>query len=180
LTAQLRVPLGFALGAVFVIFARPRAGLLPIGLAIALTGLLIRAWAAGHIRKNETLSITGPYAHVRNPLYVGSFLLATGFAIVWSFWFLLLVVAFFVFVYAPTIREELLELRELFPGVYPTYEANVPLLFPRLRAWQPGSAIAGQDAEFSVARYMRHSEWKASLGFAAGAAWLSARLLLHF
>ena len=76
-----RVPLGFLVGGLYLFFARANPVTLGIGAAIAFVGVLIRAWAAGHIVKNSQLATTGPYAHVRNPLYFGSFLLAAGFAI---------------------------------------------------------------------------------------------------
>ncbi len=76
-----RVPLGFVCGALFFVFARPRPLTLFVGGAIALLGLGLRAWAAGHIRKNAALATSGPYAYTRNPLYLGSFLLGVGFSI---------------------------------------------------------------------------------------------------
>ncbi len=71
----MRVPLGFLFGAVFLIFARPERVTLIIGGIIAVVGVLIRAWASGHIRKNQNLAVSGPYAYTRNPLYLGSFVL---------------------------------------------------------------------------------------------------------
>jgi len=78
---RLRLPLGFVLGIAYLIFARPTALTLAVGGAIAFVGVLTRGWASGHISKNERLATTGPYAHTRNPLYFGSFLIAAGFAI---------------------------------------------------------------------------------------------------
>src|SRR5499427_1021080 len=76
-----RVPLGFACAALFRFFVQPTTGTLLIGAAVALPGLLLRAWASGHLRKNEALATTGPYAYTRNPLYLGSFLIGIGFTI---------------------------------------------------------------------------------------------------
>ena len=175
-----RLPFGFLLGIVFLLFATPARELLPFGIAIAFVGLCIRAWAAGHIDKNSRLATTGPYAHVRNPLYLGSFLLALGFALVWEWWFVLLVIAFFVLIYAPTIQQERAAMASRFPAEYPEYEANVPLFFPRLSPWQPATASGTEEVAvgFDVRRYMRHAEWKAALGFAAGTAWLVIRMQL--
>ena len=78
---RFRVPLGFLFAAIFLIFAKPELLTLFMGGAIAVVGLLVRAWAAGHIRKNQTLAVSGPYAHTRNPLYLGSFILGVGFTI---------------------------------------------------------------------------------------------------
>ena len=103
---RLRVPLGFVAGALYL-WAATRSpwltwGSLALGAAVAIVGLLIRAWAAGHIVKNDRLATTGPSAHTRNPLYLGSFLIAAGFAIAAHWSLLLLVIAFFAAVYAPT------------------------------------------------------------------------------
>ena len=73
---RLRLPLGFILGITYLIFARPTPLTLAVGGAIALIGVLVRAWASGHISKNERLATSGPYAHTRNPLYFGSFCFA--------------------------------------------------------------------------------------------------------
>ena len=78
---RLRVPLGFLFAGLYLVFARPTPGSLLLGMPLALAGLIVRGWAAGHIVKNERLATSGPYAHTRNPLYFGSFLIAAGFAI---------------------------------------------------------------------------------------------------
>src|SRR5207253_870079 len=76
-----RVPLGFACAALFLVLARPRPLTLIIGGAVALPGLALRTWASGHLRKNDALAVSGPYAYTRNPLYLGSFLIGLGFTI---------------------------------------------------------------------------------------------------
>src|SRR5258705_13759457 len=81
-----RVPLGFACAAVFFLLAKPSPATLLVGASVSLLGLSIRAWAAGHIRKNQELATSGPYAYTRNPLYLGSFLLGLGFTIASGRW----------------------------------------------------------------------------------------------
>ena len=103
---KVRLRIGFLFGIAYLIFARPTPGSLLLGLPVAFVGLLIRAWAAGHIVKNEQLTTTGPYAHTRNPLYFGSFLIAAGFAMAAHWSLLLVVIALFVFIYGPTIEKE--------------------------------------------------------------------------
>src|SRR5207237_10202837 len=76
-----RVPLGFACAALFFLLARPTPLTLLIGAIVAVPGLALRAWASGHLRKNESLAIGGPYAYTCNPLYLGSFLLGLGFTV---------------------------------------------------------------------------------------------------
>jgi protein-S-isoprenylcysteine O-methyltransferase Ste14 len=173
---KVRLRIGFLFGIAYLIFARPTAGGLLLGLPVAFAGLLVRAWAAGHIVKNEQLTTTGPYAHTRNPLYFGSFLIAAGFALAAHWSLLLVVIALFVFIYAPTIEQERAGLRSKFPDDYGSYEANVPAFAPRLTPWQGRS----EAESFSFSLYMRQREWQAGLAFAAASAFLIARSKLGF
>ena len=101
------MPLGFLCGAAFIFFARPTPRALLIGASVSLLGLALRAWAAGHIRKNAQLATSGPYAFTRNPLYLGSFLLGLGFTIASGRVILgLLFAALFLGIYLPVMRVE--------------------------------------------------------------------------
>lgn len=172
LAKALRMPLGFLIGALYLAFARPEPLPLAVGGSIALIGLLVRGWASGHIRKNEQLAISGPYAYTRNPLYFGSFLIAAGFAIAAHWSLLLLVIAFFVLVYAPKIEAERVNILGRFPTEYPNYAENVPAFFPRRTAW---TGESGVDDRFSFDLYMKHGEWKAALVFVIAMIWLALR-----
>ncbi len=173
LIQRARVPLGFVMGALFLWLA-PRytttASLVGGGI-VALIGVAIRAWATGHIVKNQTLTTSGPYAHTRNPLYFGSFLLALGFAICTHWVAILLVGVFWLVVYKPTIERERDFLRDVYGSAYSEYEANVPAFLPRVSAWS-GPAGADRSAGFSVPLYLRHNEWQAGLGAIAVMLWL--------
>ena len=173
---KVRLRIGFLFGIAYLVFARPTPGGLWLGLPIAFAGLLVRAWAAGHIVKNEQLTMTGPYAHTRNPLYFGSFLIAAGFALAAHWSLLLVVIALFVFIYGPTIEQERSEIRSRFPADYPQYEANVPAFAPRLTPWRGQTATES----FSLSLYMRQREWQAGLAFVAASVWLIARSTLGF
>ena len=146
---------------------------LALGALVALAGVLVRAWASGHIRKNATLATTGPYAHTRNPLYFGSFLIAAGFAMAAHWSLMLVVIAFFVLIYAPTMERERANIRGRFPEEFAVYERNVPAFFPRPTPWR---AAASETGPFSFSLYMKHGEWKAALGYAGAVAWLVLRL----
>ena len=167
---KLRLPLGFLLGILYLIFARPTELGLAVGGAIALVGVLVRAWASGHITKNEKLATTGPYAHTRNPLYFGSFLIAAGFAVAAHWSLLLLVLGFFVLVYAPTMERERANIRERFPEAYDEYSKNVPGFLPRPTPWRSTEPV--EAGGFSSALYMKHGEWKAGLTYVLVMAWL--------
>ena len=95
-----RVSLGFALAIAFLILAQPRVAMLLSGGALALAGLLLRAWAAGHLAKNQRLATGGPYSYTRNPLYLGSALMGLGGALAGRSWIMgVAFTAFFVLVY---------------------------------------------------------------------------------
>ena len=170
LAKTLRLPLGFLLGILYLIFARPTPLGLIVGGAMAFAGVLVRAWASGHIVKNEKLATTGPYAHTRNPLYFGSFLIAAGFAVAAHWSLLLLVIGFFALIYAPTMERERANIRSRFPEAYDEYSRNVPGFVPRPTPWRPVEAAA--DGGFSGALYMKHGEWKAGLTYVLVMTWL--------
>lgn len=174
----------------FFFFARPSPLLLVGGGAIALTGAAVRAWAAGYIRKDAELATGGPYAHTRNPLYLGSLLIGLGVTVAGGRWiFALLFLAFFFVVYRRTMRHEERVLEEEFGEAYRRYRTSVPLLLPRLTpysgvgedgtGWSGVEAAADGDGEdrFSLRRYLRNREWEAGLGILAGFAFLLAKMV---
>ena len=157
-----RVPLGFLCGAAFIFFARPTPKALLIGASVSLIGLIIRAWASGHIRKNAQLATSGPYAFTRNPLYVGSFLLGVGFTIASGRLLLgLLFAVLFLGIYLPVMRVEATHLAELFGKDFETYRQAVPLFFPRITPYRQQAAAANR---FDGSLYLRYREYRAALG----------------
>ena len=157
-----RVPLGFVCGALFVVFSRPRPFTLAVGGAVALGGLLLRAWSAGHIRKNDALAIGGPYAYTRNPLYLGSFIIGLGFTIAAARPELAILFALlFLSIYLPVMRVEAVTLLQLFGVAYRDYAREVPLFLPRLLPYRNQQANA---ARFEPSLYLRYREYEAALG----------------
>jgi protein-S-isoprenylcysteine O-methyltransferase Ste14 len=158
-----RVPLGFLCGAIFLLLARPRLVTLLIGGGIALLGLALRAWSAGHIRKNSQLAVSGPYAFTRNPLYLGSFILGIGFTVAAGRWWLgLIFAALFLGIYLPVMRVESATLAELFGEDYTRYARAVPLFFPRLWPYRTET----ETPKFDGALYLRYREYQAAIGLA--------------
>lgn len=167
---RIRVPLGFAFAAFYIWIARPSWASLAAGTAVAIPGVFLRALASGHVKKNEELTTSGPYAYTRNPLYLGSLIMAIGFAIAArSWWVLLVMIVMFVAIYLPVIRSEESFLRERFSN-FDEYAQNVPRLLPRL------SAYRNQAGFFSQALYWQHREYNAALGTAAVLVALAAKL----
>jgi protein-S-isoprenylcysteine O-methyltransferase Ste14 len=156
-----RVPLGFLCAALFLLFARPSPGTLLPGAAVSIVGLLIRAWAAGHIRKNSALATSGPYAYTRNPLYAGSFLLGLGFTIGSGRWELAILFAvLFLGIYLPVMRVESGTLAQLFGDGFQRYARSVPLFFPRFTPYRSGEVKTAFDRTL----YLRYREYRAALG----------------
>ncbi len=169
--ARLRAPLGLVLIVIFAWFARPSPRSLALGLPIAILGLLLRAWATGHLEKDARLADSGPYAYVRNPLYLGTLLAAAGFVLSSSRWQLaILFAAVFVFVYLPAIGLEEQHLRALFSG-FDAYAARVPALWPILHPMRT-------NRRFRWDLYKRHREYQALVAFLAVAAFLVAKVLV--
>jgi protein-S-isoprenylcysteine O-methyltransferase Ste14 len=159
-----RVPLGFAFAAAYLWFAGPTWLSLFAGFAIAALGILVRALASGHIRKNAALATTGPYAYTRNPLYLGSIIIALGFIVAArNMWIGVATIAMFAFIYLPIIAAEEKYLRSTFPG-YDHYAGQVPRLLPRLTPYRPVTAAEEGAGGFSSALYLRHREYNAAVG----------------
>jgi protein-S-isoprenylcysteine O-methyltransferase Ste14 len=146
---------------------------LAAGGGIALLGLLIRAWASGHIRKASVLAVTGPYAFTRNPLYLGSFLLGLGFTIAAGVWWLaVLFAALFIGIYLPVMRVEADDMQRIFPVDFDEYRRNVPLLVPRLTPWNKNTG------QFDYQLYLQYREYRAALGAVLAMAVLAAKAYL--
>jgi protein-S-isoprenylcysteine O-methyltransferase Ste14 len=171
LARRIRVPLGF-LTAILYLFELWRRAPMPAAvawsLALVLPGLWLRGYAAGYVKKNRELTVTGPYAHTRNPLYLGSMLIAAGFAVALLSWPVALVLALgFAVIYVPVIASEERFLRATFPG-FDAYCNRVPRLFPRLTPGTPLSQ-SGNEANtgsFSFSLYFQHREYNAGIGAA--------------
>lgn len=167
----------------YLVLASPTPAHLAAGGFLVLVGSAIRSWAAGCIRKNENLATRGPYAHLRNPLYLGSFFLGTGIAVAGGRWiFVLLFLLFFFLVYRATMRGEEEILEEEFGEEYRRYRQRVPALIPRLTPYRQasGSSESSTTAEtsrgFSLRSYLRNREWEATLGVTAGFAFLVLKM----
>ncbi len=171
--SRLRVPLGWVLGLVVVYLARPTPRSLAVGLPLVAVGELVRLWASGHIEKTQVLATGGPYAHSRNPLYVGSVLLALGLALATaSLWVAGAVLVYFAAFYPSVMREEADFLRRKFPSEYRDWEAAVPVFLPRATPGGP------RTSRFSWARVRQNKEWRTAAALPVVAALLWARGLL--
>lgn len=162
---RIRVPLGFLTAALYLfeLWRRaPQPAAVAWSLVLVIPGLWLRGYAAGYVKKNRELTQTGPYAFTRNPLYLGSMLMAAGFAVALLSWPVGLVLAAgFLVIYVPVIASEERFLRENFPD-FDEYCRRVPRLLPRLTPAQT-EVMSGK---FSLALYLRHREYNATIGAA--------------
>ena len=163
---RIRVPLGF-LSAALYLFELIRHAPHPIAVAwsvaLVLPGLWLRAYASGYVKKNRELTVTGPYAHTRNPLYLGSMLIAAGFALALLSWPVALALAVvFATIYVPVIASEERFLRATFP-TFDAYCQQVPRLIPRLTPARH-SGNEGVSGRFSLSLYLQHREYNAGIG----------------
>ena len=161
---RIRVPLGFLTAALYLFEMRrcaPNPAAVAWSLALVVPGLWLRGYAAGTVKKNRELTVTGPYAHTRNPLYLGSMLIAAGFAVALLSWPVALVLAVgFAVIYVPVIASEERFLRSSFPG-FDDYCRRVPRLIPRLT---PASHPGAGTGSFSFSLYFHHREYNAGMG----------------
>jgi protein-S-isoprenylcysteine O-methyltransferase Ste14 len=158
-----RVRLGYPLAIAVLGFSRPTPPSILLGALTGVMGLWVRAYAAGYLHKQEVLTVTGPYAYTRNPLYLGSAILALGTGIASRSWVsaLVLIVYFAVFYYVVMRREEK-ELRLRHGASFEEYTRAVPLFIPRLTAAKLSTNAAGS---FSFIQYKKNHEWQAAVGF---------------
>ena len=153
--SRYRVTAGWLVGALVLAFARPSLVSLLAALPLALAGEAVRLWASGHIEKTKRLATGGPYAHSRNPLYLGSLLIALGVAIAcWNLWVLLAVAVYFLAFYPSVMREEATFLADRFPAEHAAWAAAVPLFWPRL------SPAGLRSSRFDWARVRTNREWR--------------------
>jgi protein-S-isoprenylcysteine O-methyltransferase Ste14 len=184
---RIRVPIGFLFAAVFVAhlyFLPPTYQSLLFSLLLVVPGLALRAYASGYVKKNAELATTGPYAYTRNPLYLGSMMMAFGFSAASRSWIITLLLAMlFAIIYVPTILSEEVFLRRTFPD-FDEYTRRVPRLFPRFTPARVDVHAGGASTTdsvnggFSSQLYARHHEYNAALGAIGIYAALLARIIL--
>ncbi len=158
-----RVRLGYPLAIAVLLFARPNPRSIFYGALVGIIGLALRAWAAGYLHKQQILTVTGPYAYTRNPLYLGSATLALGVAVAARSWISAsIIAAYFVIVYSLVMRREEGELRVQHGADFDRYAATVSLFFPWFSS---GRLKPASQGAFSLAQYRKNHEWQAAAGF---------------
>jgi protein-S-isoprenylcysteine O-methyltransferase Ste14 len=165
--ARWRVRLGYPLAIAVLVLARPTPQSIVIGALVGAIGLSLRAYAAGYLHKKEQLTVAGPYAFTRNPLYVGSSILALGAGLATrSAFSAAILLAYFAIVYSIVMRREEGELRHFHGAAFDAYAQAVPLFFPRLTPAHLAAATKpAEPGSFSAAQYKKNHEWQAAVGF---------------
>jgi protein-S-isoprenylcysteine O-methyltransferase Ste14 len=180
-----RVRLGYPVAVLYWLAASPQPRWIAAGAVVASFGLLVRAMAAGHLRKSEELTTSGLYSRTRNPLYLGSAILATGFAIAGHSWLAGAIVAIYFGVsYYAVMRNEEEELRARWGHAFAEYAARVPLFLPRMFASHEQPSVDGtttppkERRPFSWPQYRRNREYQALIGTILALGFVWARMLV--
>jgi protein-S-isoprenylcysteine O-methyltransferase Ste14 len=161
--ARWRVRLGYPLAAIVLWLARPSPKSILIGAIIGALGLWIRALAAGHLHKQQVLTVTGPYAYTRNPLYLGSLVLILGVTVAThSVASALILFGYFALFYSFVMRREELELYQHHGNAFQEYARAVPLFFPQMT---PAKLSTEGSGAFSLEQYKKNREYRAAIGF---------------
>jgi len=169
---RVRVPIGFLFGVVFLVIAHPTLPVLVPGLILGFSGLSIRIWAAGHLRKHKELTVSGPYRWTRNPLYLGSLIMGSGLCLASGiYWLILLFVPLFLLIYIPVMKKEENELSVSAGEDYREYKSLVPLMLPRFPSRIPSKGIG-----FSRYWFMYNREYNALIGFIVISVYLAIRV----
>jgi len=159
LAQKTRVPAGTVLGIIFLLLMHPSARSLWIGGIIAAAGAALRFWAAGHIEKGKVLTQGGPYAFTRNPLYLGSFVMALGIIVAGQgYWLLIPFGLFFAAFYFPVMRAEEQELLQGYGERFVVYSRRVPLFIPGFKMGVPAAST------FLLSRAIRNREHRTVAG----------------
>jgi protein-S-isoprenylcysteine O-methyltransferase Ste14 len=167
-----RVRAGYLAGIAAFWFARPQVTWLLCGAGVAISGLIVRGYAAGHLRKHKQLATSGPYAYTRNPLYLGSVLLAAGFSVASYSWISTIILAAYLLIFYPAVIErEQGELKALYGAAFAEYAAQVPAFWPRI---YPATS---STERFSWALYRQNREYEAAVGLVVALAILCGLML---
>ncbi|MEZ4333518.1 MAG: methyltransferase [Myxococcota bacterium] len=180
-----------ALGIVILVLRQPTPMGFALGMPLVVVGAGLRSWAAGHLVKTDALTTEGPYAHLRHPLYLGTLLVATGFAFVLGGLFTVAILAFvwpwFALHYFPRKeRGESARLLACHGEAFTRYRDAVPALWPRWRAYHDtlrphgsGAAVEpvalGGAPAWQLERYSDNNELGTLLAILAGSLLLVAR-----
>jgi protein-S-isoprenylcysteine O-methyltransferase Ste14 len=161
--ARWRVRLSYPLAIAVLFFARPTPRSILAGALVGAMGLWLRAFAAGYLHKQEVLTVTGPYAYTRNPLYLGSAILTLGAGLAAHSWISAVILfVYFIVVYFIVMRREEKELQLRHGAAFNEYARAVPLFIPRLIAVKLPQASAGS---FTLSQYKKNHEWQAAVGY---------------
>ena len=181
-----RVRLGYPVAIIYWLLATPTWRSIAYGTVAAALGLMVRGAAAGYLRKDRELAVTGPYALTRNPLYLGSAILAAGFVVASHSWIAgLLVSLYFGIFYYAVMRNEEEDLRMRFGKDFNAYATRVPLFFPNVfasgKSQSPAQSATNVDVNggFSWAQYRRNREYRALFGAIGAMAMVCLRMYIR-
>ena len=153
---KLRLILGWLFSVLFILDASPTLKSIGMSLPLIIFGESIRIWAAGTLHKTKELTVSGPYAYTRNPLYIGSFLVGLGFIVLGqSWWLVTIMLLLFWAIYKGTVQHEENNLIIHFKDKFELYKKNVPRLIPRFSPWKTREILSHP---FSIPQAQKNGE----------------------
>ena len=172
---------------VLIYYSRMHALSLAIGLVPIVAGQALRVWSAGHLVKNKRLTTTGPYAYVRNPLYLGAITIVIGFCIVgmppWDLtyslsnprmWlYVVFITAFFLYYMPRKMKIEGERLHAIYGEDYERYDRAVPDMLPRLTPY-----LSGDNTRWTWRQSVDNSEHGTIMSLGVGLALMIGRAWL--
>lgn len=154
---RFRVKVSVLISILIIIISNPNKFSILGGFLLSLLGNFLRLWASGYIKKEKELARAGPYSLTRNPLYLGNFIIGTGFCIAsWQTFSIPIFLLYFLIFYIPLIRNEEKRMTEIFKEDYIEYKRKVPVFFPKL-------AKIERKGGFSFQNIFENKEWRAIL-----------------
>ena len=169
-----RVKAGYICLVLAIILAQPNLYSILAGAGLCVLGLLLRAWASGHLMKEKELACSGPYRFTRNPLYLGNSIIGTSVVIAsYSWWMVGIFLIYFLLFYPMVLKKEAERMRALFSEKYERYKSKVPLFFPSFHR----SSFSGH-VKFNWKLYKRNKEYRTMLGAAFFWLAITAKMLL--
>ncbi len=161
--ASLRYLPWYVLGALALLWSRPDLVAFSFGSGVALVGLALRSWGAGHLVKNAALTVTGPYRYIRHPLYAGTLLIGVGFALIAGGWLTLALLPvlglwFFLSYFPRKEHSESVRLAGLYGEAFSSYRAAVPALLPFRKPWPAPASESSEVRSWDFARFSDNNE----------------------
>jgi len=180
-----RVVASYTLAALLAWSARPTIASFALGLLVISLGEGLRLWATGYLHKTESLTVAGPYAHLRHPLYLGTLLITSGFAFIAHTWpgyvlWAAFLIGYFGYYLPYKNRIEGARLESLFGDDFRRYAVAVPKLWPRVAPYVPLGGHGSDESRWRGVRFADNNETGVALAVLGGVVVMLVRSILLY